>query len=126
MRRVASHYLYWKELYRMHYVELDDAGSLVGVFPLEGEQAGTEFYDGIILPVLSGEGKTFGQRVEIPWASGHENLNIALLADALSDLDIPGWAEVGKPTELLLLSVPLAAAKLGADNSSRNGYIKRL
>ncbi|MBE6301099.1 MAG: hypothetical protein E7085_04465 [Parabacteroides distasonis] len=126
MRRVASHYLYWKELYRMHYVELDDAGSLVGVFPLEGEQAGTEFYDGIILPVFSGEGKTFGQRVEIPWASGHENLSIALLADALSDLDIPGWAEVGKPTELLLLSVPLAAAKLGADNSCRNGYIKRL
>ncbi|MCD7848817.1 MAG: hypothetical protein LUH63_03185 [Parabacteroides sp.] len=51
MRRVASHYIYWKQFYRMHYAELDDRGVLVGVFPLEEEIAGTEFYDGILIPV---------------------------------------------------------------------------
>ena len=49
MRRIASHYIYWRQFYRMHYVELDDSGILTGVFPLEGEIAGTEFYDGILI-----------------------------------------------------------------------------
>ena len=39
MRRIASHYIYWRQFYRMHYVELDDSGILTGVFPLEGEIA---------------------------------------------------------------------------------------
>ena len=51
MRRIASHYIYWRQFYRMHYVELDDSGILTGVFPLEGEIAGTEFYDGILILV---------------------------------------------------------------------------
>ena len=52
MRRVASHYVYWNGLFRMHYVELDDEGCLAGVYPLEGEIAGTEFYDGVLFPVV--------------------------------------------------------------------------
>ena len=51
MRRIASHYIYWRQFYRMHYVELDESGILTGVFPLEGEIAGTEFYDGILILV---------------------------------------------------------------------------
>ena len=46
MRRIASHYIYWRQFYRLHYVELNDNGVLAGIFPLEGEIAGTEFYDG--------------------------------------------------------------------------------
>ena len=53
MRRIASHYVYWKQLLRMHYVELDEKENLVGVFPLNGEIAGTEFYDGILVPALA-------------------------------------------------------------------------
>lgn len=48
MRRIASHYIYWRQFYRLHYVELNDNGVLAGIFPLEGEIAGTEFYDGIL------------------------------------------------------------------------------
>ena len=51
MRRIASHYIYWRQFYRLHYVELNDNGVLAGIFPLEGEIAGTEFYDGILILV---------------------------------------------------------------------------
>ena len=51
MRRIASHYIYWQRWYHLHYVELDDAGCLVGVFPLEKEIASTEFYDGALILV---------------------------------------------------------------------------
>ncbi len=45
------HYIYWRQFYRLHYVELNDNGVLAGIFPLEGEIAGTEFYDGILILV---------------------------------------------------------------------------
>ena len=35
MRRIASHYIYWRQFYRLHYVELNDNGVLAGIFPLE-------------------------------------------------------------------------------------------
>jgi hypothetical protein len=35
----------------MSYIELTDEGLFRGVFPLEGEIAGTEFYDGLLIPV---------------------------------------------------------------------------
>lgn len=55
MRRIASHYIYWKQWFRMHYIELNAEGQLIGVFPLDQEIAGTEFYDGtlLLLPVGS-------------------------------------------------------------------------
>ena len=53
MRRIASHYIYWRQFYRLHYVELNDNGVLAGIFPLEGEIAGTEFYDGILIAFFS-------------------------------------------------------------------------
>lgn len=51
MRRIASHYIYWQKWYRMHYLELDADGRLVGVFPLDQEIANTEFYDGTLFPM---------------------------------------------------------------------------
>jgi hypothetical protein len=35
----------------MSYIELTDDGLFNGVFPLEAETAGTEFYDGLLIPV---------------------------------------------------------------------------
>ncbi len=35
MRRIASYYIYWRQFYRLHYVELNDNGVLAGIFPLE-------------------------------------------------------------------------------------------
>lgn len=49
MRRIASHYIYWRKWYRMHYLELDAKGRLTGVYPLVQEIANTEFYDGTLI-----------------------------------------------------------------------------
>ncbi|MDR1160831.1 MAG: hypothetical protein LBK45_00680 [Tannerellaceae bacterium] len=51
MRRIAAHSIYWRRFYQMSYIELTDEGLFRGVFPLEGEIAGTEFYDGLLIPV---------------------------------------------------------------------------
>ncbi|MEY8487256.1 hypothetical protein [uncultured Parabacteroides sp.] len=122
MRRIASHYIYWKQFYRMHYVELDDSGILIGIFPLEGEIAGTEFYDGILIPVL------------VPALDAESQKQIAfdmlpgeILVDALERQGFTGISEMGSPVCLLLLNgIPLATAKFGADDSRSNGYIQRL
>lgn len=52
MRRIAAHYIYWKELLPLHYIELDENDLFVGVFPLREEIERTEFRDGIVYPVL--------------------------------------------------------------------------
>lgn len=126
MRRIASHYVYWKQLLRMHYVELDEKENLVGVFPLNGEIAGTEFYDGILVPTLAEGEKMDRQGIEFSWAGNKNSLGIEFLTAALQKLDLPKPAEKGLPTQVLLVTLPLTSAKLSADNSRCNGYIKRL
>ncbi|MBQ8529724.1 MAG: hypothetical protein IJ430_00970 [Parabacteroides sp.] len=126
MRRIASHYVYWKQLLRLHYVELDEKENLVGVFPLNGEIAGTEFYDGILVPALAEGEKMDRQGIEFSWAGNKNSLGIEFLTAALQKLDLPKPAEKGLPTQVLLVTLPLTSAKLSADNSRCNGYIKRL
>ena len=126
MRRIASHYVYWKQLLRMHYVELDEKENLVGVFPLNGEIAGTEFYDGILVPALAEGEKMDRQEIEFSWAGNKNSLGIEFLTAALQKLNLPKPAEKGLPTQVLLVTLPLTSAKLSADNSRCNGYIKRL
>lgn len=126
MRRIASHYVYWKQLLRMHYVELDEKENLVGVFPLNGEIAGTEFYDGILVPALAEGEKMDRQGIEFSWAGNKNSLGIEFLTAALQKLNLPKPAEKGLPTQVLLVTFPLTSAKLSADNSRCNGYIKRL
>ena len=126
MRRIASHYVYWKQLLRMHYVELDEKENLVGVFPLNGEIAGTEFYDGILVPALAEGEKMDRQGIEFSWAGNKNSLGIEFLTAALQKLTLPKPAEKGLPTQVLLVTLPLTSAKLSADNSRCNGYIKRL
>ena len=101
MRRIASHYVYWKQLLRMHYVELDEKENLVGVFPLNGEIAGTEFYDGILVPALAEGEKMDRQGIEFSWAGNKNSLGIEFLTAALQKLDLPKPAEKGLPTQVL-------------------------
>lgn len=144
MRRIASHYIYWKQFYRMHYVELDDRGALTNVFPLEGEIAGTEFYDGILIPIpvpaleagsqrncLNRKSDDIACSPAIP-RQAREQVAFDLLpgetlADALKRKGFTDACEAGLPVCLLLLNgVSFAAAKFGTDNSRCNGYIQRL
>lgn len=109
MKRFAAHFVWYKQVYRMHYIELDDEGIFRGIYPLEEEIAGTAFYDGVLLPLLSME----------PVAGFSE------IVDAWPDLTgkvIPGsLAHVYR-----LGGIPLASAKLGTDHGCSDGYIERL
>ena len=139
MRRIASHYIYWRQFYRLHYVELNDNGVLAGIFPLEGEIAGTEFYDGILIlvpiPALDAgaqENKRCHQdsysdtSFVIP-SQVREQGAFGMLPGALERQGFAGIAEAGSPVCVLLLGgIPLATAKFGADDSCSDGYIQRL
>lgn len=127
MRRVASHYIYWKQIYRMHYAELDDQGTLVGVYPLDREIVGTEFYGGIIIPVVydKKEAHLDGASISFEWDAHSSRMET--LSGILEERGFSNGVEIGVPVCLLLLSgISLTAAKLGTDNGCCNGYIKRL
>jgi hypothetical protein len=51
VRKIASHQIFWKQLYPLSYIELADGGVLLGIYPLQEETASTEFYDGLLVPV---------------------------------------------------------------------------
>ena len=87
----------------MHYIELDDNGAFHGVYPLNEEIAGTAFYDGVLVPVLSSE-PAIGS-----WPALTEKITL------------------GCSVHIYRLSgIPLASAKLGTDHSCSDGHIERL
>lgn len=108
MRRFAAHYVWYKQVYRMHYIEVDDGGLFCGIFPLEAEIAGTAFYDGVLIPVLPGMAIDF-QSMTNTWRDWTENVSI------------------GSPAQVYRLTgIPLASAKLGTDHGCSDGHIERL
>jgi hypothetical protein len=54
MRKIASHHIFRKQLYHLHYIELGDDGVFLGIHPLQEETAATEFYDGLLVVVPAG------------------------------------------------------------------------
>lgn len=128
MRRVASHYLYWQQLRRMHYAELDNGGLLAAVCPLDGEIAGTEFYDGILIPVTAATARSFpsdGMTLSFEWRP--DLLRAKVVEEVLAQSGLTDGAEAGMVAGLLLLSgVSLSAAELGTDHGCCNGHVKRL
>ncbi|MDH6534191.1 hypothetical protein D0T51_06740 [Parabacteroides sp. 52] len=107
MRRLASHYIWWRDVYRLHYLELDDANRLVGVYPLTEEMAGTVFVEGILLPVLAEETKV--------------------------EEKMPHWklltekVEIGSFIQVYhLQGLELTAAKLGTYDGGSHCHIQRL
>ncbi|GHT20511.1 hypothetical protein AGMMS4957_07640 [Bacteroidia bacterium] len=55
MKNIAAHRIISPsgEVFHQHYVALDDAHRLIGIFPLEKEIAGTEFHNGTIQVIQS-------------------------------------------------------------------------
>ncbi|RHJ77895.1 hypothetical protein DW103_15695 [Parabacteroides sp. AM08-6] len=111
----------------MHYIELDVQGRMSGIYPLEGEIAGTEFYGGILIPVVRnkqifhpGENK-----ISFKWQPNFSRIEV--VADTLAHLGVSEGVSSGMLVDLYLLSgITLTAAEFRTDNSSSNGYIKRL
>lgn len=110
MRRVASHYIYWKKWFRMHYLELDAEGCFVGVYPLEQEIANTEFYDGTLIPVpASITVPVGGNFVPDQWVSAADNVT------------------EGSPVFVFRLThFTPATSELGTDDCGRDCHIQRL
>lgn len=127
MRRVASHYTFCHQLYRMHYVELDDAGAFTGVYPLDAEIAGTEFYDGLIVPVLP-DTEFFPDNIfTIPLQWDLDLTAMDIVAHKLVTEQVSKGIYPGVPVRLLLLSgITLTATELGTNYRCCNGYVKRL
>lgn len=108
MRRLASHYIWYKQVYRLHYIEVDDDGGFVGVFPLKEEIAGTSFHDGVLVPLLSTD-------------------------DTNTPDSIKNWKNITKQIErgmvihiYQLSGIDGTAAKFGTYNSGSHSNIKRL
>ncbi|WP_298551113.1 hypothetical protein [uncultured Parabacteroides sp.] len=127
MRRVASHYVYWNGLFRMHYVELDDEGCLAGVYPLDSEIAGTEFYDGILFPVVEVGKELHAGETKVSCLRAKSLMLMEPGFDACRELGLPQAAAIGEAACLLLLAgIPLTTAEFGADDGRSDGYIQRL
>lgn len=127
MRRVASHYIYYRHLFRMHYVELDDDGCLSGIYPLTEEIAGTEFYDGIVIPVPQKNAPLFleNRQLFLKDEGGFTDTEALLEGMALSGV----WNTTADREPFLLFLLDrsaLSAAEFSTDNSCCNRYIKRL
>jgi len=92
----------------MHYVELEDDGTLSGIFPLQEEIANTAFYNGIVA-VLPGDNVPGLYTVLSQWKSLTGNVKPG---DAVAVCHLNG--------------VSISAAELGAGDGGSNGYVERL
>lgn len=127
MRRVASHYIWFRQLYRMHYVELDSQNRLVGIFPLSEEIAGTEFYDGLLIPISLAEAEEFPEQANRLYRKESDGSAQRELFAWLAGSGMCSSVESGDSVVLYLLNrKALSSSELCTDNSRCNGYIQRL
>lgn len=129
MQRLASHYIYCKQLYRMHYLEISDAGEFEGLYPLSHEIAGTAFYDGLILPVVSvpdwlhQSTFSFSYPLEADSPkSPYQQLGEWLTTQSLVQPDLHEACDA----LFLLNRLTLTTSELGTNNGCCHGYIQRL
>ena len=107
-RRIAAHYIWYRSIYKMHFIELDEQDAILSIRPLEEEIAGTEFYNGVIIPVLRD----------------------TVIEESLLLKD---WQKLtqeikpGMPVWLYHLEgISQTTAELGTDDGSSSAHIKRL
>ncbi len=126
IRRVASHYIFWHHIYKLHYVELDEDDCFIGIYPLEEEIENTKFYDGILILSLSEKAESIPHQISFIKGEITTDREISL-TNALACYGCSTGVEIGSRIALLLLEgVSLTTTELCTDNCSCNGYIKRL
>lgn len=127
MRRVATHYIWFRQLYGMHYVELDADNRLVGIYPLQQEIAGTEFYDGLLIPVPLSAAQGFEESLLRFYHHGKAWTEQKELFDGLAASVTAHQMQTGCPVVLYLLNHrQLASSEFSTDNSRCNCHIQRL
>lgn len=111
MRRIASHYVYWRRLYKMHYIELDGAGVFQGIYPFKEEIAGTEFYDGTLIPFPADSVLTFSDCLN-PFGDWKKKTDGISMGDRIDIYCLRG--------------IRLSPAEFRTNNGCCNGNIERL
>ena len=126
MKQIASHYLYYGKILRMHCIRLGDDNCIESVFPFEEEIASTVFVDGLLFPVCASQSIDAAslltslqtKQAEQPTASAFE------LIAQLSDLAPIDYLE---PVILFRLhGCNFSSPKFGTNNGSSYGYVERL
>lgn len=127
MRRIASHYVYYQQLFRLSYIELSDNGQFIGVYPLSEEIAGTEFRDGILIPVACSNKKNLSEGFPISSGRISDFSRKEVLSEMLGQACLSDGIEAGTPVRLFLLNISsLAATELRTDHSCGNSHVERL
>jgi len=125
IRKVASHYIFWHRLYKLHYIELDENGIFRGIYPLKEEIGNTEFYNGIL--ILSCFKATGLVSLQACFEKGEPLPYDICLSRNLDRIGYSKGVEVGSRINLLLLEgVRLTAPEFSTNHGCCNGYIKRL
>lgn len=120
MLRVASHFLLYKQCYRLHYVELDTQDRVTAIRPLTEELSSTEFYNGIVLIVPEDRCPMDWS----PWLYAGCTVDPAQLCRQLQPL-WEGEEISSMSVELYLLSPDgLTATKLRTHHSCGNRHIQ--
>ncbi|MCC8155411.1 MAG: hypothetical protein LIP01_15260 [Tannerellaceae bacterium] len=121
MRKLASHYILCGELFRFHCLAID-AEQFSSIYPLEQEEAGVAFYNGLlwVLPASL-------PAKELPWHTWQKSTPAIPLKEKIQTLDI-GYPV--QPDDTIMVwhfpDLTLSASEFSADNSRGNTYIQRL
>ncbi len=127
MRRIAAHFIFWKKMYRMHFLELDDCGRLLSITPLREEMAGTEFYSGLLVPVVSPPDFFSLHTFSFPYQDRQPESPVDFLEQEMVSRHISEGTELRQPVTVFRLhGLALSPSELCADNGCCNGYIERL
>lgn len=109
----------------MHYAELDDRQQLLAIRPLEGEQAGTEFYNGVLflIPAHFPEKEFIDSLAACSRLFDNPAEELERFVKAYPAL----WEKAAdRPLSAYLFGRMHPAAELGANNGGGNCHVQRL
>lgn len=127
MIQIAAHYIYYKAPFRMHYIVLDDAKRVKGVYPFEEELAMTVFVDGLVFPVIESKASSAEDILQ-------ELIHLQMFHPAATVFDLlalmPFVVAAADTNESVVLfrvhGCNFSSPKFSTDNRGGDGYVERL
>ena len=121
MQRFASHYIVGQQIYKLHFIELDEERCIKDISPLTEEIAGTAFFDGLIIPVSISKQKQWDNL----WKDiQKENpIDYPSLFQTINRIELPLFSTQESVRLFQIRMNPLTASELRTNNSSSNSHI---
>jgi hypothetical protein len=126
-KRLAAHSVYWgsADVFKLHYIELDENQLITCIEPLENEIASTSFYNGILFVFPTG---TFASVAELK--ERIQNIRQQFSSISVSELFQKLQTEEikrGEPVQIFHLDgIDLLSAKFRTSDGCGDCYIQRL